>query len=240
MQMKVLFVSEYFYPKGIGGGERSAYKLGKALVKKGVEVHILTSYFKGIKVRENLDGMNIWRFLEPSLQDASGSMIENLKRLNRFENSVTDFTTYLNNILNFDVIHCKNSSSACVVALKKKINAKFVIHINSYVLLCPKGTMVYRDRDMNRRRECKHDCNLINYNICMSDSEQVGNKNVPKKKINNLFFKIGLRLRHKYYFSLLKRFDEYIALSNQVKNNMIRLGFPEKKITVIYPILEVD
>ena len=43
--MKVLFVSEYFPPYTKGGGEMTAYKIAVELVKKGVDVDVLTSYF---------------------------------------------------------------------------------------------------------------------------------------------------------------------------------------------------
>ena len=39
-KLKILFISEYFYPHGIGGGERSALKLALALTKKGQDVSI--------------------------------------------------------------------------------------------------------------------------------------------------------------------------------------------------------
>ena len=44
--MKILFISEYFPPKGKGGGEISCFLLAKYLVKQGVEIHVLTSKFK--------------------------------------------------------------------------------------------------------------------------------------------------------------------------------------------------
>lgn len=86
--MKFLFISEYFYPKGKENKERKVYKLAKALVKEGVEVHILTSYYKAWKVKEDIDGINVWRLIEPI----------------DFQKSIEDFTAYLQNVFKFDLI----------------------------------------------------------------------------------------------------------------------------------------
>ena len=47
--MKVLFVSEYYPPKIMGGGEINLELLATALTKKGVEVLVLTSRHPGLK-----------------------------------------------------------------------------------------------------------------------------------------------------------------------------------------------
>lgn len=86
--MKILFISEYFYPKGRENKERKVYKLAKALLEKKVEVHILTSYYKAWKVKEDIDGINVWRLIETK----------------DFEESIQDFTAYLQNVFNFDLV----------------------------------------------------------------------------------------------------------------------------------------
>lgn len=59
--MKVLFISEFFTPFIHGGGEISTFKLAKGLVKRGVEVDILTPNY-GASNFEEIDGVKIFRF----------------------------------------------------------------------------------------------------------------------------------------------------------------------------------
>lgn len=59
--MRILFVTEYFYPFTPGGAEWSVYYLAKALVEKGHQVGILTPNY-GAKSLETKDGIKIYRF----------------------------------------------------------------------------------------------------------------------------------------------------------------------------------
>ena len=62
--MKILFVTEYFYPYIHGGGEISTEKLAKALCSYGEIIHILTPNY-GFKASEMVDGCYIHRFPFP-------------------------------------------------------------------------------------------------------------------------------------------------------------------------------
>ena len=83
--MKVLMISEFFPPKSMGGGELSAYSLAKELVKEKIEVHVLTSYFEGLKKQESLDGIKIFRFLKSGNPN---NLQGNMDRLLNFEKSL--------------------------------------------------------------------------------------------------------------------------------------------------------
>ncbi len=54
-------ISQAFYPV-LGGAEKQAFELSKALVKKGVKVAVLTRRVAGLPERETLDGVEIERF----------------------------------------------------------------------------------------------------------------------------------------------------------------------------------
>lgn len=57
----VLMVSQTFYPM-IGGAEKQAFELSKALVKKGVKVTVITRRTGVLAARETFDGVKIERF----------------------------------------------------------------------------------------------------------------------------------------------------------------------------------
>ena len=231
--MKVLFISEYFPPNSKGGGERSAYKLARALAKKGVTVHVLTSHFSGPHI-QIVDDIQIFRYLKTA--ENPGNV---LKRLLIFERSLLRETEKLHKQEKYDVIHCKNSSSVYAVKLKKKLNVRFVMHINSYALLCPKGTMIYHDQTI--RRECFIKCNgFYEFLSCFARSKLVGINEMPwYHKLNPLVGTI-LWWRYKQHLSLLKQFDKIIPISKITKRHCVGRGLDEKKMTVIYPIHEID
>lgn len=58
--MKILMISDYFAPH-IGGVEHAAGAIGRGLVARGHEVHVLTLNTDGAPPREQLDGMSIHR-----------------------------------------------------------------------------------------------------------------------------------------------------------------------------------
>lgn len=58
--MKICFVNALFYPFR-GGTENHMYELGEALVKKGVEVHIVTARLAGTPAEENMNGIIVHR-----------------------------------------------------------------------------------------------------------------------------------------------------------------------------------
>jgi len=183
--MRVLFISEYFPPFSQGGGERSAEKLVKAIQKKGVECSVLTSN----KIYQVKDWKRHFYFPYYS--------IINLWKLHK----------------DYDVIHCLNSTSIYTVLLKPIIKKPFVIHINSYVTLCPKGTLIYKDQ--TKRSECDIKCSLYNNIDCCSHSSWVGIKDV--KHISKIYAFL-LWIRYRFHIYLLHRFDKIIAISKKVKD----------------------
>lgn len=195
--MKVLFVSEYYPPFAQGGGERSAKKLIDS-VSKNLETKVISSN----KVFEVTD----WRrFIYNSLY-----MVIRTYKLGK----------------NFDIVHCLNSTSIYTVLLKPIIKKPFVIHVNSYANLCPKGTLIWKDQ--SARRECDVDCRLKTCINCCSESSWVG---IQKMKISR-YLATFLWLRYRFHLFLLKRFDMMIAISKQVRNVLYRKGFT--KVELIY------
>lgn len=61
--MNILFVTESFYPDGVGGIHTYVYELAKALVSKKHRVCVIAPRFnKTLKKEENIDGVKIFRY----------------------------------------------------------------------------------------------------------------------------------------------------------------------------------
>lgn len=66
--MKILFISNYYYPH-IGGVEKHVLEVGKKLLKSNTTVNVLTSkYRKNLKDSEVLSGINIFRISYPKIK----------------------------------------------------------------------------------------------------------------------------------------------------------------------------
>jgi glycosyltransferase involved in cell wall biosynthesis len=231
--MKVLFVSEYFYPIGKGGGEISTFLLAKELVKCGIKIHVLTSWFDGMKKEELIDGVNIHRRLRSGKNP--NKILDNIKRVLFFERSLLTELEKLDKKENFDIIHCMNATSISAVKLKSKLKKRFFLHANSPVMFCPKGTLMYKDK-----RECDVKCSRSAFLECYIHSNLIG-KIDPKfyEKYNPLFV-FMYRKRYEDYQSLIKKFDHYIAISKFMKRMLVKSGVNEKKVSVVYPLIEFE
>ena len=226
--MKILLISEYFPPKTMGGGEISVYLLAKNLAKKA-EVVVLTSYFSGLKRYEIKDNIKILRRLKTGHNP--GGFFSNLKRTVVFEKSLKKELLKLCKKDNFDIIHCMNMTSWGAVELKDKIKSKFVAHVNSPLVMCPKGDLIYEDK------ACPGFCSFDKFKKCIYMSYDVG-------KIKNNFFirhaPILKRLMYKSYLlkiERIKRFDCCFAISSFLKKNLISLN---KNIEVVPNIIEIN
>jgi glycogen(starch) synthase len=62
MYMRVLHLSWEFPPRTIGGIASHVFDISRALVRRGVEVHVMTCDFPGAAKYEKIDGANVHRF----------------------------------------------------------------------------------------------------------------------------------------------------------------------------------
>jgi glycosyltransferase involved in cell wall biosynthesis len=231
--MKVLIVSEYFYPIGKGGGEISGFLFAKELAKNSIDIHVLTSFFDGMKKDETIDGVKIHRLLKSGRKP--NSLIDNIKRRLFFEKSLLKELEALDRKENFDIIHCMNATSIPAVKLKGRLNKRFFLHVNSPVLFCPKGTLMYKDKE-----SCDRICDRKTFLDCYIHSRLIGKFEPNLLSKYNPFFIYIYRKRYEEYQRDLKKFDHYIAISDFMKKCLVRSEVDHRKITVIYPLIESE
>jgi len=224
--MRVLFISEYFPPLEVGGGEISAFLLAKKLAKSGIKVEVLTSCFRGLKRFEIIDKVQIHR----TLRTGKGS---DLRRYLMFEKSLLKELKKIAH--NYDIIHCFNTNSIVAAKIKNYLKKPFVMHVNGPLVFCPKGTLMYNDK-----KYCQKNCTRLTFLKCFLNSRMLGPLNISPLLKYSVVVPIFLRRRHEKFLKLMKCFDHYIAISSFMKQRLIMQGISENKISVIYNITQYD
>jgi len=227
--MKILIISEYFYPDVKGGGELSCFLLAKALVKAGVDVSVLTSHLSEDRFVV-FDGIKVHRLLTTGKDPKK--MQDNLKRHLFFEKSLRKELPKLQEEFNYDIIHCMNVTSSAAIELKEQVDAKFVLHVNSPVLFCPKGTLMFQDKE-----PCSHVCSLPKFDECYAESTTIG-KMEDLNPIKKTFFKPIIRKRFLNYVNFTQGFDAFMPISKYMQELLMRYKIPKKKTKVIYNIID--
>jgi len=226
--MKVLFVSEYYPPKIMGGGEINLELLATALTKKNIEVIVLTSAQQGLPAKEKKDGVTIYRRLKTG--DHPSGLKENLKRSLIFPKSVMEEVTTLAKLHQVDAIHFIGTSIIAAPELQK-LDIPLFATIESYPTLCPKG-----DRIFHGKEECKIKCSYLQFLSCQKDSIEIG------KMKNEWYLKYNvaaLSYIYQYYAQLNKAlpYCNLIAISGYVHELLQQQGH---KSTVISNALPVE
>jgi len=224
--LKVLLISEYFPPKTFGGGEISAWLLAKNLAKeKNFKVSVLTSYFSELKRFEVKDGVKIYRRLKTGKNPFS--LLENLKRAFLFPFTTKRELIKLDKKENFSLIHCFNINSIFGASqAKEKIKKPIIAHINSPVLFCPLGTL------MKDNKFCQERCSFLKFSKCFLKEGKVS-KIKSKFLQYNPFFAFYVYFRFKRRKKALEKIDFFIAISNFMKNLLLREGISKEKVTVV-------
>src|SRR3989344_9694539 len=214
--MKILFVSEYYPPKIMGGGEINLELVAKALAKKGIEVSVLTSHHSGLEKLEKKDGVLIYRRLKTG--DNPSSLVENVKRSFIFPKSVEDEVKNILKLQKIEAIHFIGTSIIAAAKLKD-CGAPLFATIESYPALCPKG-----DRIFHGKKECKVKCSFTTFLSCQADSAEIG------KMKNEWYLKYNapaLSYIYNYYSKLNEalKYCNLIAISGYVQGLLKQQGY---------------
>ncbi len=164
--MKILFVSEYYPPKVMGGGEINLELLATALAEREVDVFVLTSRQPGLQEVEKKGRVTIYRQLKTG-SNPSG-LVDNLKRSFIFPKSVVTEVEEIIKRKKIEAIHFIGTSIIAAPQLKSYGIPLFAT-IESYPTLCPKG-----DRIFHGKSECKIKCSFTEFLSCQRDSAEIG------------------------------------------------------------------
>jgi len=127
--MRILFISEYFYPR-LAGGEIWSWDLCRGLIKAGHEVTVITSkndyYYSDI-----VDRINILR-----IGYTGKTFNERRQFMNKLEKYLKDCLNHgqKNNVFDFDIIHIMGYIPILpVLKANKKFKKKVVVSLHSYM-----------------------------------------------------------------------------------------------------------
>lgn len=109
--MKICMVI-YMFPPVVGGGEIGAYETAKTIVQKGHDMHVLTTYYKGLKRYEEMDGIKVHRlvdarFIDPYNEPKRKSKPLSALAMKNFMLVAVPYLLKLTNEEDFDVIHAE-------------------------------------------------------------------------------------------------------------------------------------
>lgn len=223
--MRILLISEYFYPKEMGGGEKSAFLLAKTLVKRNAAVSVLTSHFKDLKEYEEIEGIKIYRKFktgEPT------SIFGNIKRtIHLYFSAKKEIKKFLAEH-DFDAIHCPSATTGTILKALVKITSKrTLITMNGLSTLCPKGNLFYREKTY-----CTGS-GFLKCAGCLGRSGWLGKLKMKfYMKYNPLFF-LALYLNFLWRKSVLHKADKLICYSKYIKDVLLNYGVDDKKIEEI-------
>ena len=141
--MKVAVISNFFPPDFVGGAEIYAHRLGKELVKCGIEISVITSKKSGNDTVEYLDGMKIYRSMKAlPFQKLTGKICGY---------NFNPFAFKLRSILKEidpDLIHVHNIHTTIMLyPLIKYLERPVIVHVHDHWPICYKGILFNQKRN---------------------------------------------------------------------------------------------
>ncbi len=212
--MKVLFVSEYFTPFIKGGGEINLFLLAKELVKQGVQVSVITSYFEGLQKYEEIEGIQIHRKLKTG-KDPS-KLLSNVKRSLIFEKSICEEVKAIAE--RYDLIHLVGASVGAAKNLSR-LKIPLIATVESYPFLCPKGDRIYHGKD-----PCREVCTFNKFVNCQNKCSEIGKMRNKAYLKYNPFFLTSLFRRYQKLNDALS-YCNLTAISKYVKLLLEQHGY---------------
>ncbi len=213
--MKVLFLTEYFYPYVHGGAEVSIFQLGRSLVKSGQQVSILTPNY-GTRNKEMIEGIKVFRY-------------PFLKKLKNYSDQLTPFW-YSNPFFFFlltiqiiktvrrekmQVIHCQSLYSLPAAAVAGKIlGLPTIVTFRDSQILCNYGWCLSQNQYGTT-------CSLKEY--FTRDFKKYYQKRVSNKNLAIFLLQLCLAINGRIRTTILKFFARLIP-------NKITCSYSQQKI----------
>jgi hypothetical protein len=107
--------------------------------------------------------------------------------------------------------------------------------VNSPVLFCPKGTLMYKDK-----KSCEQICSLKTYLGCFLFSKNLGKIKMSFYLKYNPLLIFKVRKNFEKYQKLLPMFDHFMAISSYMKKRLVFSGVEEKKISIVYNLIGLE
>ena len=164
--VRILIVTTYYYPNMLGGTEHSVKLLAEELAKKGHDVYVVSSDYKGIKY-ENLNGVNVVRFNLKYRSEFIGWKLvrkafefRNYLIYNELEKIVQEIKP--------DVIHTNSLFylSPVIWKIGREKDIKVVHTLRDYWGICPKCTLLDKSENICNKKKmvCRlHQKNYENF-----------------------------------------------------------------------------
>ncbi len=216
--MHILFISEYYPPIIMGGGEINLSTLANSLAQtKDIKVSILTSSSPNLPEIEIHPNLTIYRRLHTG--SSPSSLLGNLSRLLFLKHSINKQTKKIIQQQNhpINIIHFIGGTIIAAKQLNQhlkntKSNILLFATIESYPTLCPKG-----DRWYKQQKPCTIKCTPPKFLSCQSHCTEIGKmKNPWYFKYNPLFLLTTYYYYHQRNQSL--KYCHLIAISKYVQN----------------------
>ncbi len=228
--MRICFLTRFFPPKIVGGGEISAYHTARMLSEYDICVHVVTTKIRNLP--ESWENHFAWKKLSVH-RILSNNTSKNLL-LNEMGNNLVFSIKNVVHLVSFfkknaiDLIHIYNMDMLFEGMIAGKImNIPVIVSANSNWSTCFHGNHILPPFTM--RRLC-YKCNFQNLSKCVMFLYFPSSfPNFVKYFLTPIFlFKIAIRRR------LMRLTDKIIAVSNCVKRILTKNGIPKEKIHVIH------
>ncbi|PIN73325.1 hypothetical protein COV20_03785 [Candidatus Woesearchaeota archaeon CG10_big_fil_rev_8_21_14_0_10_45_16] len=204
--MDILFVSEYYPPVVMGGGEINLQILAQSLDRRGHNVSVLTSCSDPLPREGHDNRVKIIRSLATGKDPSSA--LSNLKRYLFLARNIKKQVLRLKN--KPEVIHLIGAA-VCSAGKLSSMNIPLIATIESYPTLCPKGDRMYHGKS-----ECRVRCSFRKFVPCQARSSEIGKmENSWYFRYNPLF--LGFVYHHYRKMSRSLKYCKLISISRYVQ-----------------------
>ncbi len=222
--MKIIQVNKFHYLRG--GAERYYLEISKKLEDSGDEVAFFSmKHEKNLPTKwskyfiKNLDFQNLKK---SDYIDLVGRMIYSKKNKAMFNQLLNDYSA--------KIIHLHNiyhHISPSILDAAKKRGLPIIFHAHDYKLICPNYQLYNNDKFL---WDC---CGQRAFN-CLRK------KCFKNSYLQSLLVSSEYFIHHQILDVYKKNIDIYIAPSKYMKKALVRFGFPEEKIVVLYNFVKAE
>lgn len=224
--MKIILSVDYFPPYIGGAGhhvELLANKLKEAhevvVVTRKVNLSLMPSFFS-----MKLEMPSAVHFIGTTLVGINPPLVDPFLMLG--------LSKYKNLLKTADIIHCHGTDALSFCLLKRKTSSPLVCTVHDFWPICIRRDLMSSKNAM----EFPHNCKFCIYKQAHYPLNLLGESFLSTCILGNI-----ANMLRRYNMALLHdHIDRFVAVSDFVKSCLIKEGFYEPKIDVIYNWVDVD